>query len=92
MISITGVNFGDLLKAAGDAGFSVIPAGAYDVVVDSASHKQVSGGAKEAIAVQFKVESGPYAGQSVFNNFVLSPDNANALAFFFRHMGEVHGQ
>jgi hypothetical protein len=86
---MTNINFSDMLKAAGDAGFSVLPAGTYDAVVDTASNKQVSGGEKEAIAVQFKVENGPNAGQSCFNNFVISPDNANALAFFFRHMAAL---
>jgi len=89
VIPITNINFGDMLNAAKEAGFSVLPAGDYDVVIDTANHKQVANGDKEAIAVKFKVENGPNAGQSVFNNFVLSPDNANALAFFFRHMNAL---
>jgi hypothetical protein len=85
----TSVNFSDLMRAAGDApGFTVVPAGDYDVVVDSASSKPTSSG-KESIAVQFKVENGPHAGSSLFNQFVLSPENANALAFWFRHMAAL---
>lgn len=83
------VNFSDMLKAAGDApGFTVIPASDYDVVVDTAAHKTTSSG-KESIAVQFKVENGPHAGASLFWQAVLSPDNANALAFWFRHMAAL---
>jgi hypothetical protein len=38
------------------------------------------------IRTRFRVETGPHAGKPVFNQFVISPDNANALGFFFRHM------
>lgn len=87
---MTSVNFSDMLKAASEApGFSALPPGEYDCVVDSANVKQVSDGAKSAIAAQFKVENGPYQGQSCFNQFTLSPENPNALAFFFRHMGAM---
>jgi hypothetical protein len=83
------VNFGDMLKAAGDApGFTVIPAGDYDVVVDTAANKTTSSG-KESIAAQFKVENGPHAGASLFWQAVLSPENPNALAFWFRHMAAL---
>lgn len=86
---MTFVNFSDMLKAAGEApGFTVIPAGDYDVVVDTASHKTTSSG-KESIAVQFKVENGPHASASLFWQAVLSPENPNALAFWFRHMAAL---
>ena len=82
------VNFNDLLKAADDAGFSVVPANDYDAEVATAEAKTTSSG-KNQIAVRFKITSGPQAGKSVFNNFVISPDNANALGFFFRHMAAM---
>jgi hypothetical protein len=83
------VNWSDLQKAAGEAaGFEPVPAGTYDVVVDSAQAKPTSSG-KNMIAVKFKVENGPYVGKIVYNQFVLSPDNENALAFFFRHMAAL---
>jgi hypothetical protein len=88
VIHITSINFNDLIKAAGDAGFDALPAGTYDVVVDTAAHKTASSG-KEMITAQFKVENGPYASKSVFSQFVLSPDNANALSFWFRHMNAM---
>jgi Protein of unknown function (DUF669) len=86
---MTSVNFNDLIKAAGDAGGGEpLPNGTYSAVVDSASSKPTSTG-KESIAVQFKIEDGPYAGRPIWNNFVLSPDQPNALAFFFRHMANL---
>jgi len=86
---MTTVSWNDLKKAAGEAGFDPVPAGEYDVVVDSATVKPTSDGRKSQIATQFKIENGPHAGKKIFNNFVLSPDNPNALAFFFRHMSAL---
>jgi hypothetical protein len=82
---MTTLNWADLQAAAGEAGFDPVPAGLYDVVVDTAESKTASTG-KQMIACRFKITSGPYEGKSVFNNFVISSDNPNALAFFFRHM------
>lgn len=78
-------NFTDLIQAAADAGFSVVPADDYDVEVATAEAGKTSTG-KNKISVRFKIISGPYAGKSVFNDFVISPENGNALGFFFRHM------
>lgn len=75
----------DLKQAADDAGFSVIPAADYEAVVKTAEHKKTGNG-KDKIAVRFNVTVGPEAGKSVFNDFVISPDNGTALGFFFRHM------
>lgn len=85
---MTSVNWNDLQKAAGEAGFDPVPAGTYDVIIDNAAAKPTNTG-KQMVAVQFKVESGPYAGKVIFNQFVLSPENPNALAFFFRHMNAI---
>jgi hypothetical protein len=38
------------------------------------------------IVVKFEIVGGPHGGRKVPNNFVISPENANALGFFFRHM------
>ena len=78
-------NFADLLKAAEDAGFSNCPPGTYDVRVVEGSAKTTSAN-KDMIVVKFELLSGPHAGRKVSNNFVISPENANALGFFFRHM------
>lgn len=78
-------NFADLLKAAEDAGFSNTPPGTYDVVVTDAEAK-TTGAGKDMIVVKFQIQGGPHGGRKVPNNFVISPENANALGFFFRHM------
>lgn len=78
-------SWSDLQTAADDAGFGVIPAGEYEAVVKTAEHKKTGTG-KDKIAVRFSVTGGPSAGKSVFNDFVISPDNGTALGFFFRHM------
>lgn len=78
-------NFSDLLKAAEDAGFSNCPPGTYDVRVAEGVAKTTSAG-KDMIVVKFEILGGPHGGRKVPNNFVISPENANALGFFFRHM------
>lgn len=78
-------NFAELLKAAEDAGFSNCPPGTYDAVVSEGEAKQTSAG-KDMIVVKFQILGGPHGGRKVPNNFVISPENANALGFFFRHM------
>lgn len=79
------VNWGDLTQAANDAGFSLVPNGTYNVTVAKAEAKKTSTG-KDQIAVRFTIDDGPNAKASLFNNFVISPDNGTALGFFFRHM------
>jgi hypothetical protein len=78
-------NWADLVKAAEDAGFSNCPPGTYDVKVVAAEAKQTSA-QKDMIVVKFEIIGGPHGGRKVPNNFVISPENANALGFFFRHM------
>lgn len=78
-------SFLDLLKAAEDAGFSNCPPGTYDVRVVAGEAKTTSAG-KDMIVVKFEIIGGPHGGRKVPNNFVISPENANALGFFFRHM------
>lgn len=78
-------SFADLLKAAEDAGFSNCPPGTYDVRVIAGEAKTTSAG-KDMIVVKFEIVGGPHGGRKLSNNFVISPENANALGFFFRHM------
>lgn len=85
---MTTLNWADLRKAAGEATIDAVPAGEYDVIVESGTVKPTSSG-KDSIAVKFKIESGPRAGGGIFNNFVLSPENPNALKFFFQHMSAL---
>lgn len=78
-------SFSDLIKAAEDAGFSNCPPGTYDARVVAGEAKTTSAG-KDMIVVKFEIVGGPHGGRKVPNNFVISPENANALGFFFRHM------
>lgn len=80
------MNFSELMQKAKEApGFSVLPVGRYTVKASKTEAKVAASG-KDMISVDFIVISGPYANQHVFNQYVISPDNANAIAFFLRHM------
>ncbi len=79
------IDWSDLSKTAADGGFTLLPNGEYDACVNSASGGKTST-AKNRIRASFKVESGPHAGQVVVNDFVVTEDNAGAMAIFFRNM------
>lgn len=79
------INFQELLKQADNAGFTLIPDGVQDVYVEKAEAVTSSTG-KPMIKVTYVVESGPHAKRKLFNNHVLTPDNDNALKFFFEAM------
>lgn len=81
------MNWGQLLQESG-GGFEPVPPNDYDVVVDSASHSETST-KKLMFKVKFKVMNGPYAGRPIWTNFVVSPENPNALGFFFQHMNAL---
>lgn len=78
----------DLLKIADEAGYTLLPPGEYDVMVASAEAKSTNNG-KDAIVVFFQVLSGPCAGRKIRNQFTISPENPNAVGFFFRHMAAL---
>lgn len=80
-------SWGDLLNDAGGAGdsFEPLPSGDYDFEISQADVKQSQNG-KTMYAIRCKVESGPHANRLVFHNFVVSPENPNALAMFFRQL------
>lgn len=80
-------SWSDLLTDAGGAGdsFEPLPAGDYDFIISQADVKQTANG-KTMYAVRCKVESGPHKDRLVFHNFVVSPENPNALAMFFRQL------
>lgn len=79
------IDWADLRKTADDGGFTVLPNGEYDVFVNSANGGKTSTG-KDRVRVTFKVENGPHANAPVTNDFVITPDNANAMSIFFRNM------
>lgn len=81
------LNFADLQDIAKEAGFATVPPGTYHVEVERAEHTMTS-----TDKVMFKVMYRLIPGMNgevkgtVWNNFVVSPENAMALMFFFRHM------
>ena len=79
------IDWADLSKTAADGGFTVLPNGEYDVFVNNTNGGKTSTG-KDRVRVNFKVENGPHAGAVVTNDFVITPDNANAMSIFFRNM------
>lgn len=81
------INFSDLMKTAEkEGGFSLLPDGSYNVVVEKAQATTASTG-KPMLKVTLVVTDGPSKGRKLFTNHVLATDNPNALAMFFRNMG-----
>jgi hypothetical protein len=77
----------DLLKTADEAGFSVLDPGEYDVRIKTAEAIRFGSG-RDGIKTNMEVIAGPSKGRGgIFNNFVLSPENPQAVGFFFRNMG-----
>ena len=81
---MTSIDWGTLMGEAED-GFTLAPPGDYGVIVREAEAMTYRTG-NRGIKVKFAIESGPNAGNIIFNNFVLTPDNPKALGFFFRNM------
>lgn len=86
---MTVINFQQALQSAQTASFEPLPDGTYDMVVVE-STPTTSSTQKPMIKVKYRVETGPSAGKTVFNNYTFSDDNPTALAIFFRHMA-FHG-
>jgi Protein of unknown function (DUF669) len=80
--------WGDLLKVADEAGFTPLPIGDYDVVVSDVKVQATNSG-KDSIVVHFQVITGPSQGRKIRNQFTISPENPNAVGFFFRHMAAL---
>lgn len=77
------------LKQQAATGPALLPKGDYVGKVASAEAKKTNDGAKDMIVAKFEILAGPAAGQALWNNFVLSPENANALGFFFEHLAAL---
>lgn len=79
------IDFGKAIQDAKGASFEALPIGDYDVEV-AKSEAVTSSNGKPMVKVTMRVVSGPYEKRPIINNFVLSLDNAQATAIFFRHM------
>lgn len=82
---MTTMPWGEYMQNAAEAGFTILPAGWYDMVVKEAEAGKTGTG-KHKVKVRFMVENGPQQGMLIFNDFVISPESGIALGFFFRHM------
>lgn len=77
-------SWSSLMEEAGGS-FEALPEGDYDAEVIACEYKTTSKG-KEMWVATLRILTGPHAGRQVWNNFVLTPGNPNALRFFFQHM------
>ena len=82
---MTTINFAQALQDAKGATFEPLPVGDYDVEVTKTDAVTSQNG-KPMIKTTFKVISGPYERRPIINQFVLSVENPQAVAIFFRHM------
>lgn len=86
-----GISWDDLINEAGDniqTSFEALPAGDYDLEIVEATATQSKAG-KPMFKTKSKVVGGPYNGRLLWDNIVLTTDNAQALGFFFRKMGAL---
>lgn len=81
---MTTIDFGQLMKDAGE-GFQPVPSGPYNAQVVKAEGTQTANG-KPMIKVQLQIMGGPSDGRKLFDQFVISAGNPNALSYFFEHM------
>lgn len=81
-------SWADLQNQATQGGGALVPEGPYNAYVDESRSEHASSG-KPMIVARFKIADGPYAGTSLYNNFVLSDDNPNALGYFFEQLGAL---
>lgn len=79
------IDFGKAIQDARGASFEALPIGDYDVEVAKAEAVTSQNG-KPMVKTTFKVVSGPYEKRPIINQFVLSLENPQATAIFFRHM------
>lgn len=79
------IDFGKALADAKGASFEALPIGDYDVEV-AKSEATTSQNGKPMIKTTMRVVTGPYEKRPIINNFVMSLENPQAVAIFFRHM------
>lgn len=78
-------SFSELMKIAGDDGFSPCPPGQYDVKVATAEPSKTAKG-KTMFILKYEIVGGLLTGRKVTNRITISPESAPALNFFFRDM------
>lgn len=81
---MSGVSWASLRQTAEDA-TKPLGDGWYECVVETSEATVASTGSDMVKAV-LQVTDGPHSGRKLWTQFVFSPDNPNALIFFFRNM------
>lgn len=82
---MTTIDFNKVLQEAKSASMEALPIGEYNVEVTKCD-AVTSGNGKPMLKCTMKVIDGPHQNRGVFNNFVLSLENATALSIFLRQM------
>lgn len=83
---MTVIDFNQAMARAKQAGsFDPLPDGEYELVCLEAT-PTMSSNNNPMIKTKWQVETGPHAGSKVWDQYVFSADNDNALSFFFTHM------
>ncbi len=87
---MTSINWSELMDATEEGGgtFEALPADEYEVEITDSNPKVASTG-KNMFVVKLRVESGPYKGRMIFNNFVISPESATARRIFKQNMSAL---
>jgi uncharacterized protein DUF669 len=80
-------NWGDLMKASGGAN-EPLPNGEYDCQVVKSEPAKTQNG-KTMYKATFNVIAGPYTNRKIWGNFVVSPENPQALGIFFAQMATL---
>jgi hypothetical protein len=78
-------DFAQLLQQAATARYELLPDGEYNVAVVDSSLGSTSNG-KDMIKVKMSITDGPHTGRFIWTQFVMSPENDQALGFFFRNL------
>lgn len=81
---MTSISWDELIKSSAGS-FDPLPNGDYDVICVETEAAQTQNG-KAMVKAKFRVQGGPHDGRHIWNQFVISPENPNALSFFFQHM------
>jgi hypothetical protein len=82
---VTTINWDQLIQDSAGS-FDPVPDGDYDLLATEADGSKPTQNGKPMVKVKFTIETGPHAGRTLWNNFVISPESPNALSFFFDHM------
>lgn len=87
---MSSLNWGDLIKDAGDVGgsFSPVPDGDYDLKVVGAEVKTTSND-KTMFTIKAEVQTGAHAKRLIWDNLVVSPESPPAMGIFFRKMAAL---